>query len=366
MFAINEDLSIYVTRGDAVSFSVAAARGDESYVFQPGNVVRINVIEKKACNCVVLQKDFPVTEATEEVEIVLTEKDTRIGGVINKPVDYWYEVELNPLTDPQTIIGYDEDGAKIFKLFPEGESHTEEEPSEEDIPIVDEELDMTSERPVQNRAIAEAFAKMRAKIKSGGAWYGKTFATFGDDISWQDREPYTEGENAGSFAKGYQSVIKERFGFASYDNYAKQNSTINRTVNVIASTDFTDKSYDLIIIAVGTRDYEKAVDVSTFSDLYREAIELLIEDNKKARIVLFTPLRRADEFIYSGGIPLSDYAEAIRAIGEEYSLPVCDLYANSGINKLNLAEYTTDGLIPNDDGYARIGACCAGLLSDIG
>jgi hypothetical protein len=35
-------------------------------------------------------------------------------------VDYWYEVELNPDEDCQTIVGYDEDGAKVLRLFPEG------------------------------------------------------------------------------------------------------------------------------------------------------------------------------------------------------------------------------------------------------
>ena len=55
-----------------------------------------------------------------QVEIFLHGAETKFGEVINKPVDYWYEVELNPETKPQTIIGYDEDGAKVFKLFPEG------------------------------------------------------------------------------------------------------------------------------------------------------------------------------------------------------------------------------------------------------
>lgn len=36
-------------------------------------------------------------------------------------MDYWYEVELNPETEAQTIIGYDEDGPKIFRLYPEGD-----------------------------------------------------------------------------------------------------------------------------------------------------------------------------------------------------------------------------------------------------
>ena len=36
---------------------------------------------------------------------------------MNKPVEYWYEIELN---NEHTVIGYDDNGAKIFMLFPEG------------------------------------------------------------------------------------------------------------------------------------------------------------------------------------------------------------------------------------------------------
>lgn len=121
MFVINDDLSICLTRGDAVSFWLMADNGEGlNYTFQPGDQVRMKVFGKKECSRVVLNKIFPVTEASERLLIQLDEADTKIGEVISKPVDYWYEVELNPMTDPKTIIGYDEDGPKIFKLFPEG------------------------------------------------------------------------------------------------------------------------------------------------------------------------------------------------------------------------------------------------------
>ena len=120
MFTINEDKSIYVTRGDTVFFRVSASENEDAHTFQVGDVIRINVFGKKSCDNVVLQKDFEVTAEAEMVDIILTGEDTKFGDVISKPTDYWYEVELNPLTNPQTIIGYDEDGAKIFKLFPEG------------------------------------------------------------------------------------------------------------------------------------------------------------------------------------------------------------------------------------------------------
>ena len=165
MFTLNDDNSIYVTRGDIVFFSVTAKdekNPDVPYKFQSGDLVRIKVYGKKDAEMVVLQKDFPVYEETEEVDIFLNEEDTKIGEVISKPVDYWYEVELNPLSNPQTIIGYDEDGAKIFRLFPEGKDSEVVDPDPEYIPIVDDELDMTSHRPVENQAIARAIVNLEA------------------------------------------------------------------------------------------------------------------------------------------------------------------------------------------------------------
>ena len=165
MFTFNDDLSIYATRGDIVFFTVSAQEDGEPYKFQAGDVVRIKVYGKKDAESVVLQKDFPVTEETESVEIFLSEEDTKIGEVISKPKDYWYEVELNPGENPQTIIGYDEDGAKVFKLFPEGDDIPAFVPDPEDIAVMDDELDMTSTRPVQNQAIARAVVALRADFE---------------------------------------------------------------------------------------------------------------------------------------------------------------------------------------------------------
>ena len=120
MFAINEDKSIYVTRGDTVTISLSALNGTDPYLFAVGDLVRMKVFQKKACHCVALQKDVRVTEETDTVEIALTGEDTKIGDIISKPTDYWYEIELNPDIQPQTILGYDEDGGKVFRLYPEG------------------------------------------------------------------------------------------------------------------------------------------------------------------------------------------------------------------------------------------------------
>lgn len=162
MFQINEDMSIYVTRGDVVFFTVSADANGVPYTFKKDDVVRIKVTEKKNSKNVVLQKDFLVNAETEAVNITLESQDTKIGDVISKPVDYWYEVELNPFTNPQTIIGYDDDGAKIFKLFPEGRDLVDE--PKEELPDVDAELSMTSTRPVQNQAVTRGMVELIEKV----------------------------------------------------------------------------------------------------------------------------------------------------------------------------------------------------------
>lgn len=131
MFTLNDDLSIYATRGDIVAFSVSAMDDKTGYLylFKPGDVVTIKIYGKKNAGDVVLSRDFPVfapADATEyfqgyeTVDIYLDGEDMKIGDIISKPTDYWYEIVLNDKTGPQTIIGYDEDGAKIFRLYPEG------------------------------------------------------------------------------------------------------------------------------------------------------------------------------------------------------------------------------------------------------
>ena len=173
MFTINDDLSIYATRGDIVFFTVTADDNGEPYKFQAGDVLRIKVFGKKDAENVIFQKDFPVANETEAVEIFLEKEDTKFGDVISKPLDFWYEVELNPYSNPQTIVGYDDDGAKVFKLFPEGADIPEYEYTPEDIPFMDSELNLSSPHPVENRAIARAVVGLRADFEKSNETFNE-------------------------------------------------------------------------------------------------------------------------------------------------------------------------------------------------
>ena len=128
MFKIDKKTKeMKLTRGDVANFSVTAKNNDDDsdYIFQENDVVVFKVFKKRECNCVVLQKEVVVTEPTTEVNFILNKDDTKFDEKLNNiAVEYWYEVELNPNTEPQTIIGYD-DSPTVFILLPEGGTKNE-------------------------------------------------------------------------------------------------------------------------------------------------------------------------------------------------------------------------------------------------
>lgn len=106
-----------VNRGSMLSFSIKKKNGD---LFKVGDTLRMKVMEKNNVENVVIQKDFTVEQEASLVPIVLLSSETKIGELINRPVDYWYEIELYPETEyTQTILGYTDEPV-LFTLRPEG------------------------------------------------------------------------------------------------------------------------------------------------------------------------------------------------------------------------------------------------------
>ncbi len=115
----NESKQISINRGDdniGFIFSIPLEDG-EKYEFQPDDVVTFGVYNKKAMEKdALILKTITVCEVKSEVEIDFNKEETSIGDIQNKPVECWYEIQLNN----NTIIGYDEKGAKKFIVYPEG------------------------------------------------------------------------------------------------------------------------------------------------------------------------------------------------------------------------------------------------------
>lgn len=122
MFIIDEDgTTLKVTRGQSgtIIFGALTPEG-EPYTFLAGDILRLNVTKAGKENMVVMSVDSIVEENTQEVTISVTSFDSKIGTVINKPTDYWYDIELNPDSSvAQMLLGYDDNGPKIFRLYPE-------------------------------------------------------------------------------------------------------------------------------------------------------------------------------------------------------------------------------------------------------
>ncbi len=111
--------TIKLNRGDVLNLNLTIQQEDDTdYVFQDGDIIYFSIYNKgKMSDEAILLKEITPTANTTSVNISLTNEDTKIGELINKPKEYWYEIELN---DEQTVIGYDDNGPKLFILYPEG------------------------------------------------------------------------------------------------------------------------------------------------------------------------------------------------------------------------------------------------------
>lgn len=136
MIAIGEDgKTIHLTRGDATSKSYNrlafnfpiynfGTGQEEYYEFQITDKIAFICFEKKGYTKEeILRKEYTLeeigyTEPTTVVEIPLTEEDTKKFPLTNKAQTYWYDIVLN---DTTTILGFDDEGAKLIRVYPEGE-----------------------------------------------------------------------------------------------------------------------------------------------------------------------------------------------------------------------------------------------------
>lgn len=134
MISIGEDnQTLYLTRGDIThnnfnkicfNFPIYnfATGQEEYYEFQLTDKIAFVVKEKKGyTKTEVLRVERTIaemgyTEPTTTPEIILTEEDTKVFELKDKPTTYWYDIVLN---DTTTILGYDEEGAKKLIVYPE-------------------------------------------------------------------------------------------------------------------------------------------------------------------------------------------------------------------------------------------------------
>lgn len=114
-----EGTTIKLNRGDILNINLTIKKEDGTdYSFEEGDKITFSIYNKGKLNDkAVLLKEVQATPGATSINIYCDSEKTKIGELVNKPIDYWYEIELN---NEYTILGYDDEGAKLFKLFPEG------------------------------------------------------------------------------------------------------------------------------------------------------------------------------------------------------------------------------------------------------
>ncbi len=199
---------------------------------------------------------------------------------------------------------------------------------------------------------------------------GKKINFLGDSI--------TEGHGTSDWAtKPYHQVLKVNAGLSEARNYGKGGTKIAR-LPVITDNPFDqdfnlrceqmDLDADAVVVFGGTNDYGHSTiplgnfedrDIHTFYGGMHNLCLYLIKNYTDKEIVFMTPLHRLQEAKLDSDIsrPLHDFVKAIREVCEYYSIPVCDLYKESGMYGNVWAwceKYMPDGLHPNDEGHKLI------------
>lgn len=194
---------------------------------------------------------------------------------------------------------------------------------------------------------------------------------------WSGRQFTVLGDSIVSSGAHMWDLVQDRLGLGDYRNFgvwgapmADGTSKGDGTVTTACSQIYPEDK--MVYIAAGTNDLTQNVplgsigswtqtsfDRTTFYGAYRSTIDFILGNNPGIRIFLATPLQRnahgyTIDTANSIGLKLQDYRNAVKAVGELYSIPVIDMYAISGLTRLTLGFYTVDGLHPNEAGFEQL------------
>ena len=126
-----------------------------------------------------------------------------------------------------------------------------------------------------------------------------------------------------------------------------------------------DEDADIVVVFGGTNDYGHGdAPIGTAQDRTPETfyggchylMNRLTERFPGKPVVFMSPLHRADEEV-NADAPLSVYVDVLMKVARMYSIPVLDLYGQSGIQPCIPAvreRLCPDGLHPNDAGHEII------------
>lgn len=201
----------------------------------------------------------------------------------------------------------------------------------------------------------------------------------------------TEGAGTSSHDKMFTMLIEREYG-AICQNYGIGGTRIARQKtpteekwdrDFISRVPEMDNDADIVVVFGGTNDFGHGdAPLGTMSDrtpyTFYGALHCLYtaltEKYPDVPVVILTPLHRWNEDSPKGDNKpepvgtLKEYVNIIREVAEYYSLPVLDLFKESGLQpKIPVIQqkYVPDGLHPNDDGNAILAHKIARFLETL-
>lgn len=206
-------------------------------------------------------------------------------------------------------------------------------------------------------------------------WINKKVACLGDSI--------TEGDSGeGGLIDSYVPKLKKYIGTVA-QNFGKCGALITKKtdddisfVNRVGAI----KEQDVVTIFGGINDFQwnaplgtmkdNADTPTTFYGALKYVVTTLATNNPKAKLMLITPMKTT-KFKYhtydtdgnlmknANGNTQLEFVNAIKEVGEYYSIPVLDMYSESNYSpylpsQIGHDRFTVDGLHPTAHGYERI------------
>lgn len=107
--------TFHVTRGDRGSFTIAYRDGSN---LPEGATVSFRVYRREELDSdpvIFLDDDIPANAKSFDIEVWANPE--KFDNPENDREEYWYELKVGL---ENTVLGYDETGAKIFYLYPTG------------------------------------------------------------------------------------------------------------------------------------------------------------------------------------------------------------------------------------------------------
>jgi lysophospholipase L1-like esterase len=214
-------------------------------------------------------------------------------------------------------------------------------------------------------------------MNANSKWCGKKWNAIGDSIT-APTDTYHKiiSQNSGISAVNF-GINGSRAAVLNKENALDDIALVTRMATF-------NNNADLCTIYIGTNDWGDGIplgviDSTSNSDFYgamNNVITNILTNKPTIRLALITPMRR---WLNGNGVEITndltttnkngnylrEFVNAVVDLGEKYSLPVLNLYDNSGVNQLTHSTMLIDKLHPSTAGKVRLATIIEGFISSI-